>query len=914
MAKPATTPLDTRSTSPERAVQPLVQTDTPRLISPKNNPPIATSTSKAMAATVKPAEWKEVTMSASFKDLHTVAFPIIQFLLQQPVNRDHPFRTEWNDYLDCGKGITENSSFYAVKMITGIKNIDDYKNLVQKCPQLQEYLAIKRADPKYSSKIIFRVLKLPSKAKERIDVDLATKATPSKAKKRIDVDLATKETPVDPSATIRSVNAPAELPPSDTDKGPASSTSRGQLKATGDIPKTHVRISLYPNNQSFEKFLYQAYPYITSWCTDNKNCNTVFAQKWNRAIEHGLSPLSPWEFVFELLEIKFLHEFCQLICQSQLIQDKFDLIWDTPYLYYLPEYIQAHADTQQMDNTLIKMEETITQSTARLDRFISTYSLQLQNISSEIKEFSKTVKYRAQAAYDRVHDAGARAIIEFKTTINDHIAPTVSHAIDQVKDKFEDMTYQAQLQLTEEAQKRLNEADAIYDDIFEHAVNNLYETAQEVIEQILEHKKTPPYTMAPSTTASSPPNNAPSTANLRNASGDVREWTGSRPGLMKTPWARDPSTVTLPPEMKQHPVPVAITPGKSLTSRQAVAPTSSPQLDHHKFIKYVEVTYNGNIFAFYNKLQNFGHKWGLALIPLRDIRYGKSLCPEYVQSCDYLLMAQALYEKLQKVECIPYAYTSLRHTLNRYSSSYDGYKALYDILEDYVPCLKKDPEFPEPVADDCNSIHDYANQFNAYLTFEELSDPPRIYSPRDQIQKFIRNLGSNYSTAVSRVELLLASWQDPDPPPRELELHTLPKMIENYTTPMQGIIRAAAGGKTHQSFPQRQGAGGNQKGTGQDNLRPCSACHIPGHYASECHALGKFLLLSKFKQTADERKLQQAMDNYIATIKPPRMKRSQLKATIRTLLDNNQLDEIVALFPKEEYSDDEHLGDKGTQE
>ena len=217
------------------------------------------------------------------------------------------------------------------------------------------------------------------------------------------------------------------------------------------------------------------------------------------------------------------------------------------------------------------------------------------------------------------------------------------------------------------------------------------------------------------------------------------------------------------------------------------------------------------------------------------------------------------------------------------------------------------------MADDFNSIHDYADQFNAYLTFEELSDPPRIYSARDQIRNFIRNLGSNYSAAVARVELLMASWQDPDPPPRELELHTLPKMIENYTTPTQGIIRAAAGGKTHQSFPQRQGMGANQKGTGQDNLRPCSTCQIPGHYASECHALGKFLLLSKFKQNADERKLQQAMDNDIATMKPPRIKRSQLKATIRTLLDNNQLDDIVALFPKEEYSDDEGISDKGTE-
>jgi hypothetical protein len=85
---------------------------------------------------------------------------------------------EWNDYVDREKGLTENSSFYAVKMITGIKNIDDYRKILQKCPQLNNYLAIKRADPGYSSKIIYRVLKLPSKAKERIDLNLGTKPTP----------------------------------------------------------------------------------------------------------------------------------------------------------------------------------------------------------------------------------------------------------------------------------------------------------------------------------------------------------------------------------------------------------------------------------------------------------------------------------------------------------------------------------------------------------------------------------------------------------------------------------------------------------------------------------------------------------------------------------------------------------------
>ena len=90
-------------------------------------------------------------------------------------------------------------------------------------------------------------------------------------------------------------------------------------------------------------------------------------------------------------------------------------------------------------------------------------------------------------------------------------------------------------------------------------------------------------------------------------------------------------------------------------------------------------------------------------------------------------------------------------------------------------------------------------------------------------------------------------------------------------------------------------------------MKTCDACKIPDHFASECHALGKHLLLTKYIRNADEKKLQQAMDNYVATIRPPRMKRSQLKATIRTLLDNNQVDDIIALIPKTEYSDDDEV-------
>ena len=336
-----------------------------------------------------------------------------------------------------------------------------------------------------------------------------------------------------------------------------------------------------------------------------------------------------------------------------------------------------------------------------------------------------------------------------------------------------------------------------------------------------------------------------------------------------------------------------------------------PPLDHHKFIKYVDVTFTGNIFAFYNILQNFGYKWGVALIPLHDIQYGKSLCPDNVPQGDYTRMTQALYEKLQSADCIPYSFTDIRHTLNRYSSTYDGYQALYDILEDYVPRLKKDADFPAPHAENFNSIHEYADQFNAYLTFEELSDPPRLYSARAKVRKFIDNLGPMYAEAVSKVEDLLATWYDPEPPPPTLELRSLPKTIESYLhRSNKGVIRAAHGGGKqtnygHQRFSNSANTG-IPKGTNtQDLTKVCDACNIPNHYATECHALGKHLLLTKYIRNADEKKLQKAMDNYIANIKPPRIKRSQLKATIRNLVDNNRIDDIMALIPTAEYSDDE---------
>ncbi len=69
----------------------------------------------------------------------------------------------------------------------------------------------------------------------------------------------------------------------------------------------------------------------------------------------------------------------------------------------------------------------------------------------------------------------------------------------------------------------------------------------------------------------------------------------------------------------------------------------------------------GRIFTFYNKLLNFGHQYGLYLLPVTELRYEQSLCPKEINGhqfnpTEYRLMAATLLEKLTRSDVIPDEY------------------------------------------------------------------------------------------------------------------------------------------------------------------------------------------------------------------------------------------------------------------
>ena len=860
-----------------------------------------------MTSPTKPTGTEVTMASESFRPFHTLVFNYVEAILSLPANRNHPFRGEWNALKDCNKGITAESTWHAVKNLMGITNIDDYKNMILRCPGINSYLRIQRTNQRYNSKITYYILKpVPVVAKPSETTIPAQDSVTSRA--------SIKHLSSNPSATaipqtidIDHVNTPEPVPrvmpvPTATD--------------LSHIPEGYIRVTSNWDDKSFENFFYQAFPSINAWC--NANPQTLQAQLWNQAITSGLHQNTTWATVSQTLGVPHLSLFYAFLTDISTVKQQFDLQWLFPDSFSSrPEYLLTQPE--QLDPTVATLDRSVTQwitrlqqkydtaaatidksiatlqdkvigSTTRLENFVNSYTTKIQNISHDIATFDNTIQHKTAYAYDKITEATNKAIFNVRNS--------VETIIQEYKQQFKNFT-----------QDQINEADRIYDDLVEQAVSTIYDTTQDVLEQIAEHQEIAVTPVIPTT---NPVPSAPQShhGTTSYSSGDVRNHTAATTPRFPTPWSTrarmQPESHTMSPQVTTSAVdPVATPTPAPIAGINVISPVSPHQLDHQKFIKYVEVTYCGNIFEFYNKLQNFGIRWGVALKGIDDVTHGQSLCPEFVNGekvspSEYNRMAHALYEKLQSTDCIPSAYSALRNTLNRHSTTMDGFKTLYDILEDYLPSLKKEPEFPAPQSDDYANIHEYANQFEAYLTFERLSDPPRIYSERAQIRKFISGLGASYAAAVTRLEAILDTWHESSPTPWMLELHTLPKTIDKFYTG-NGVIRAAK--------PYHKGGQESNKNKPIPEAIPaaanvCNACHIPGHPATECNAWGKTLLLSRYSRNADESIKSQAITNYLERLKKPRPKRSQMRATVRKLVAANQIDDILALIDTEASDDD----------
>jgi gas vesicle protein len=180
-----------------------------------------------------------------------------------------------------------------------------------------------------------------------------------------------------------------------------------------------------------------------------------------------------------------------------------------------------------------KLQETMNQSAARLDNFINGYTTKIQNVSHDVALFENTFQNRTAQVYDKITMASNKAFADFRNSID----PTIQNIISEIREHTDSMLLTAKENFTAFSQDRIGEADNIYDDLVEQAVSTIYDTTQEVLDQITEHHDQIVKPTEPQPTVTIPAN---SSRVQTSTSGDTRNHPTTpttNTGRFPTPWS-----------------------------------------------------------------------------------------------------------------------------------------------------------------------------------------------------------------------------------------------------------------------------------------------------------------------------------------------------------------------------------------
>ena len=203
--------------------------------------------------------------------------------------------------------------------------------------------------------------------------------------------------------------------------------------------------------------------------------------------------------------------------------------------------------------------------------------------------------------------------------------------------------------------------------------------------------------------------------------------------------------------------------------------------------KYVKVKFSSKetLFHSYNIFLKQCVPFGVYLNPLTVITHDENtMCPSVVNGEPITPerkseMSMAIYNHLFDDKFVPHSYMEARAALKRTTSTLDGYRVLFQMLESIHPRIGScDYTNSAPVFDDCEDLDDFTNQYENFFVYESLDN--RKYTDRNKLNMFLQSLDSTYEVARTRINVILdTNCSSPSVPP-ELELSCISVTILKY--------------------------------------------------------------------------------------------------------------------------------------
>lgn len=313
--------------------------------------------------------WMQTATPGQFKEFQMKIFEVIQVIVKKPENAHHPFTVSWTKLCKNPRNpMSADTSWRSVKNLLGLQDIFGYRDYIQQCPAITEYI---KFAPSQATKTGFDFGVYDHLLDEENPVEAATLPSSSPSVDSpsttgtesyiIDftdhqfLDLANQKMPAKPS-TVLEIAAPKDDHSSETRTDcDTISTKNEQLSLTPkqtnvNNPPNIVSVTTAGNSDSkqhdaipddadilwsatdespdFRQTHYRMFETANMWYQQDSAVNHPFHLKWRKALYAGLQSTTKWERVAKILKLQYVKDYITFMKECPSIQEQYELRWD----------------------------------------------------------------------------------------------------------------------------------------------------------------------------------------------------------------------------------------------------------------------------------------------------------------------------------------------------------------------------------------------------------------------------------------------------------------------------------------------------------------------------------------------------------------------------------------------------------
>ena len=447
-----------------------------------------------------PEPWMETVSPGKFERFQATIFNLVEQIISQPEYRNHRFTKKWIALKNRPKTPMQSKiTWRNVKTILGLKDLHEYKDFLQQCPNLNNYI---RIQPSMTSNRgfdfgLYDYSGITEENLSQANTDIEVESNEFESNKNA-------EAPTTPEISITITNIPAVTPKPTTARDdteeqqsptqPAqdtifppftqysdetdesyvnvetvnheeanpkltprqtNTTAKNMTDPTADIQMANLDLPQDLELQTDEETVgfrhvhYCLYETVAVWMREENANKSPFYSKWRKAAFDGLTGLTEWDRVAKIFQLQYMREYVELMYECPKIREKYKLTWNI-----FDNSIRCKALELPVNAEVVHDISKLNVLHAKMKHMAFNFDSTMQHISTRITDINATLT------------GCERGIVDQLNRVSDRLANKVSHHMHSIAD------------YTQSSMEKFNNHAASITDNSINAIKQMFATAE----------------------------------------------------------------------------------------------------------------------------------------------------------------------------------------------------------------------------------------------------------------------------------------------------------------------------------------------------------------------------------------------------------------------------------------------------